>query len=132
MKVEMYRTNGRGAFRALGSAYQKKGVDSEYLGDVVAAHVPEVTGMVRAYAVQRAAVAAGLLAAHRDTGASHIEVGDGLTDASVSLVDVHGDANNVENEVQALTHAFGLPPRMPNRHGNSPGDSYEIRPDGGE
>lgn len=83
------------------------------------AHLPGVIAAVYAKAVEGGAVARGILAAHRHTGASSIEVTRGSApDSFVSLVDP--DAISIEfgrvgtmgrgtsQGVFAITRAFGM------------------------
>lgn len=81
------------------------------------AHQPGVRAAVYGVAQEKASVARGVLAAHRDRGHSRIEVTRGSLDAFVSLVDTRGDVAAAAIEygnryggggIDALGRAFGL------------------------
>ena len=83
----------------------------------IVAHLPGVRAAVYGVAQEKAAVARGVLAAHRDQGHARIEVTRGSLDAFVSLVDTRGDVAAAAIEfgnryggggIDALGRAFGL------------------------
>lgn len=113
MRVRMYR-NG---------SFENK---SEYLGDVVAAHVMGVRVAVHTAAREHAAIATARLAAHHDTGASYISVTTGATDAFVNLNDRGGAAAAIENETGVLMGAFGKKRRKGNRYYGAGDEEHEY------
>ena len=85
----------------------------------IVAHLGGVRGAVRYEAQKGAAVARGILLAHRDTGASQITVTHGELDYFVNLDDTRGDraaaaiefgrsGRSPSQGVRALSKAFGL------------------------
>lgn len=90
--------------------------ESIYLADPAVAKEPFVRAAVLGAALDRAAVAEGILLSHRDTGHSSIDVSlAGTPDVLVSLVDPRspnngGAAMGIERETGALSKAFGLAP----------------------
>lgn len=90
--------------------------DSLYFADVAVAHAPYTQAAVVGAALDRAALAEGVLLAHADTGNSRIDVTPaGEPDILVSLVDPRDGENGmaamgIERETNALSTAFGIPP----------------------
>lgn len=105
MDVEMYLNPNAGTEESL------------YLADPAVAKESFVQAAVLGAALDRAAVAEGILMSHARTGSSHIDVSPaGEPDILVSLVDPRVDENNgmaamgIERETAALSTAFGLKP----------------------
>jgi len=90
--------------------------ESIYLADPLVAKESFTRAAVVSAALDRAAVAEGILLAHRDTGHSYIDVEfAGEPDVLVSLSDPRsplngGAAMGIERETGALSKAFGLTP----------------------
>lgn len=83
--------------------------ESIYLADPAVAKESFVQAAVLSAALDRAAVAEGLLLSHRDKGHSHIDVNlAGEPDVLVSLVDAGGWAMGIERETGVLSRAFGI------------------------
>jgi hypothetical protein len=85
--------------------------------NAIVAHQPGVRAAVHAVALEKAAVARGILAAHRDQGHAQITVTRGSLDSFVSLTDTRGDVAAAAIEfgnryggggIDALGRAFGL------------------------
>jgi hypothetical protein len=83
----------------------------------IVAHQPGVRGAVFSTANEKAAVARGILAAHRDQGHAQITVTRGSLDAFVNLTDTRGDVAAAAIEygnryggggIDVLGRAFGL------------------------
>ena len=88
----------------------------DQMGDVVS-HLPGVKAAVFHTAEKHAAIARGVLAAHRHDGHSRIEVARGTVDSFVSLNDERGEHAAAAIEygnkyggggIDALGQAFGL------------------------
>lgn len=82
------------------------------------AHLPGVIAAVHEAALEGAAAAEGILAAHFETGASKVEVSQGSVDSWVSLVDDHAVSiefgrtgargRGSSQGVYAVTGGFGI------------------------
>lgn len=90
--------------------------ESIYLADPAVAKESFTQAAVLAAALDRAAVAEGILLSHRDTGHSHIDVSlAGEPDVLVSIYDPRaphngGAAMGIERVTGALSKAFGISP----------------------
>ena len=83
--------------------------ESIYLADPAVAKEPFVRAAVLGAALDRAAVAEGILLSHRDKGHSHIDVSlAGEPAVLVSLVDAGGHAMGIEREIGVLARAFPI------------------------
>lgn len=104
MDVEMYLNPNAGSEESL------------YLADPAVAKEGFVQAAVLSAALDRAAIAEGILMSHARTGHSRIEVEPaGEPDILVSLADPREDKNGgaamgIERETDALSTAFGLKP----------------------
>lgn len=104
MDVEMYLNPKRGEEESL------------YLADPAVAKAAFTQAAVLDAALDRAAVAEGILLSHVDTGNSGIDVSPaGEPDILVSLTDPRGEGNGgaamgIERNTRALSTAFGIDP----------------------
>lgn len=105
MDVEMYLNPKRGEEESL------------YLADPAVAKAPFTRAAVVDAALDRGAIAEGILASHFDTGHSSIDVSVSRAgpDVLVSILDPRGESNGgaamgIERNTRALSTAFGFPP----------------------